>query len=310
MYTRVDFCKRLCGVSVIRSKGVPESHIIFLNVIAAPQGIQGLCKKHPMVKIMTSEINASLTEDSRVIPGLGEFADHYFGTDNSKSIKNIQECRLLLLTQIIDEINFNNISLQPHEIFLFELANRKHPTSLRERVITLQKQRRMKVSTGLSQLAKTRSLSPYPPAHVAPQRSGESRSLQDCSVQTSQNQKKQQLQQLRFVRTGEAVRIVNQHANRRFYICCNKEVELLPLRELPSPLKKLLDAPMFRVLIRVANGMIAFTSSGAHVDHTITGKPGHSFTEYMVKTNTVSVHSCMLTKNHHSISSYIFLYCK
>ncbi|CAN6843181.1 unnamed protein product [Brassica oleracea] len=181
-----------------------------------------------------------------------------------------------MLTQIIDEINFNNISLQPHEIFLFELANRKHPTSLRERVITLQKQRRMKVSTGLSQLAKTRSLSPYPPAHVAPQRSGESRSLQDCSVQTSQNQ----------------------------------EVELLPLRELPSPLKKLLGAPMFRVLIRVANGMIAFTSSGAHVDHTITGKPGHSFTEYMVKTNTVSVHSCMLTKNHHSISSYIFLYCK
>lgn len=113
-----------------------------------------------------------------------------------------------------------------------------------------------------------------------------------------------------FVRIGEAVRIVNQHANRRFYICCNKEVELLPLRELPSPLKELLDAPMFRVLIRVANGMIAFTSSGAHVDHTITGKPGHSFTEYMVKTNTVSVHSCMLTKNHHSISSYIFLYCK
>ncbi|WZZ91462.1 hypothetical protein YC2023_120041 [Brassica napus] len=40
--------------------------------------------------------------------------------------------------------------------FLFELVNRKHPTSLRERVITLQKQRRMKVSTGLSRLAKTR----------------------------------------------------------------------------------------------------------------------------------------------------------
>ncbi|CAF1926537.1 unnamed protein product [Brassica napus] len=52
--------------------------------LPAPQGIHGLCKKHPMVKIMTSEIDASLTEDSRVIPGLGEFADHYFGTDNSK----------------------------------------------------------------------------------------------------------------------------------------------------------------------------------------------------------------------------------
>ncbi|KAF3547140.1 hypothetical protein DY000_02005423 [Brassica cretica] len=177
----------------------------------------------------------------------------------------------------------------------------------------------MKVSTGLSQLAKTRicyniqkkwtscrSLSPYSPAHVAPQRSGESRSLQDCSVQTSQNQpnapsmnsrttsttsKEHRLHIYLILRTGEAVRIVNQHANRRFYICCNKEVELLPLRELPSPLKELLDAPMFRVLICVANGMIAFTSSGAHVDHIITGKPGQSFTEYMVKTNTVSVHS-------------------
>ncbi|WZZ91461.1 hypothetical protein YC2023_120040 [Brassica napus] len=60
--------------------------------------------------------------------------------------------------------------------------------------------------------------------------------------------------------------------------------------ELPSPLKELLDTPRFRVLIRVANGMIALTSTGAHVDHTITGKPGHSFTEYMVKTNTVSIY--------------------
>ncbi|KAL0686054.1 hypothetical protein Bca4012_052902 [Brassica carinata] len=29
--------------------------------LQAPQGIHGLCKKHPMVKIMTSEIDASLT---------------------------------------------------------------------------------------------------------------------------------------------------------------------------------------------------------------------------------------------------------
>ena len=44
--------------------------------LQAPQGIHRLCKKHPMVKIVTSEI-----DDSRVIPGLGEFADHYFGKE-------------------------------------------------------------------------------------------------------------------------------------------------------------------------------------------------------------------------------------
>ncbi|KAL1194171.1 Uridine kinase-like protein 5 [Cardamine amara subsp. amara] len=70
------------AISLLLSKGVPESHIIFLNLIAAPQGIHVLCKKFPMMKIVTSEIDASLNEDSRVIPGMGEFADRYFGTDN------------------------------------------------------------------------------------------------------------------------------------------------------------------------------------------------------------------------------------
>ncbi|VVB04221.1 unnamed protein product [Arabis nemorensis] len=75
------------AISLLLSKGVPESHIIFLNLIAAPQGIHALCKKYPMVKIVTSEIDASLNEDSRVIPGMGEFADRYFGTDNYKHTK-------------------------------------------------------------------------------------------------------------------------------------------------------------------------------------------------------------------------------
>ena len=31
---------------------------------------------------MTSEIDAKLNEEFRVIPGLGEFGDSYFGTDD------------------------------------------------------------------------------------------------------------------------------------------------------------------------------------------------------------------------------------
>ncbi|KAE8731492.1 Uridine kinase-like protein 1 [Hibiscus syriacus] len=150
VYTGVDFCKRLCGVSVIRSgesmeialracckgikigkilihregdngqqliyeklpqdiserhvllldpilgtgnsavqaisllikKGVPESNIIFLNLISAPQGVHVVCKSFPRVKIVTSEIDIGLNEDFRVVPGMGEFGDRYFGTDN------------------------------------------------------------------------------------------------------------------------------------------------------------------------------------------------------------------------------------
>ncbi|CAN6446984.1 unnamed protein product [Victoria cruziana] len=149
VYTGVDFCKKLCGVSIIRSgesmenalracckgiklgkilihrdgdngkqliyeklprdiserhvllldpvlatgnsanqaielliqKGVPESRIIFLNLISAPEGIHTVCKRFPFLKIVTSEIDAALNEEYRVIPGMGEFGDRYFGTD-------------------------------------------------------------------------------------------------------------------------------------------------------------------------------------------------------------------------------------
>ncbi|KAL4192526.1 hypothetical protein AMTRI_Chr06g172430 [Amborella trichopoda] len=150
VYTGVDFCKKLCGVSIIRSgesmenalracckgikigkilihrdgdngkqliyeklpkdiserhvllldpvlatgnsagqaielliqKGVPESHIIFLNLISAPEGIHTVCKRFPSLKIVTSEIDVALNEEYRVIPGMGEFGDRYFGTDD------------------------------------------------------------------------------------------------------------------------------------------------------------------------------------------------------------------------------------
>ncbi|KAL5727049.1 Uridine kinase-like protein 1 [Ranunculus cassubicifolius] len=150
VYTGVDFCKKLCGVSIIRSgesmenalracckgikigkilihrvgdngqelifqklpddiserhvllldpilgtgnsaakaielliqKGVPESQIIFLNLISAPEGIQLVCKRFPLLKVVTSEIDVTLNEEFRVIPGMGEFGDRYFGTDD------------------------------------------------------------------------------------------------------------------------------------------------------------------------------------------------------------------------------------
>ncbi|XP_044503350.1 uridine kinase-like protein 1, chloroplastic isoform X3 [Mangifera indica] len=149
-YTGVDFCKKLCGVSIVRSgesmenalracckgikigkflihrdgdngkqliyeklpkdiserhvllldpvlatgnsanqaielliqKGVPESRIIFLNLISAPEGIHCVCKRFPSMKIVTSEIDVGLNEEFRVIPGMGEFGDRYFGTDD------------------------------------------------------------------------------------------------------------------------------------------------------------------------------------------------------------------------------------
>uniref|UniRef100_A0A6N2KZ99 uridine/cytidine kinase n=1 Tax=Salix viminalis TaxID=40686 RepID=A0A6N2KZ99_SALVM len=69
------------AINLLLSKGVVECNIIFLNLIAAPQGIHMVCKKFPKLKIVTSEIDVTLDEDLRVIPGMGEFGDRYFGTN-------------------------------------------------------------------------------------------------------------------------------------------------------------------------------------------------------------------------------------
>ncbi|KAF5476574.1 hypothetical protein F2P56_003313 [Juglans regia] len=150
VYTGVNFCKKLCGVSIIRSgesmenalracckgikigkilihrsgdngkqliyeklpkdisqrhvllmdpvlatgnsaiqaigllvrKGVPESQIIFLNLISAPEGIHRVYKQFPSLKIVTSEIDVALNDEFHVVPGMGDFGDRYFGTDD------------------------------------------------------------------------------------------------------------------------------------------------------------------------------------------------------------------------------------
>jgi uracil phosphoribosyltransferase len=48
----------------------------------APEGIQCICKRFPLLKIVTSEIDYGLNEELRVIPGLGEYGERYFGKDD------------------------------------------------------------------------------------------------------------------------------------------------------------------------------------------------------------------------------------
>ncbi|XP_061337593.1 uridine kinase-like protein 4 [Gastrolobium bilobum] len=74
------------AISLLLSKGVPESNIIFLNLVSAPLGVHVVCKRFPRVKIVTSEIDIGLNEDFRVIPGMGEFGDRYFGTDDDDKL--------------------------------------------------------------------------------------------------------------------------------------------------------------------------------------------------------------------------------
>ncbi|KAI3433695.1 hypothetical protein D9Q98_003504 [Chlorella vulgaris] len=66
------------AVNVLLDKGVEEGKILFLSLIAAPEGIHTLCKKFPRMKVITSEIDEHIDSEFRVVPGTGNFGDRYF----------------------------------------------------------------------------------------------------------------------------------------------------------------------------------------------------------------------------------------
>eukprot|EP00803_Ostreobium_quekettii_P000805 evm.model.scf_655.4 EVM.evm.TU.scf_655.4 scf_655:45614-53087(+) len=56
-------------IQVLKDKGVQESRILFLSLIAAPEGIHKVFCGFPQVTIITSEIDERVDEQCRVIPG-------------------------------------------------------------------------------------------------------------------------------------------------------------------------------------------------------------------------------------------------
>lgn len=76
------------AIGTLVRRGVPEERIIFLNLISAPEGIHAVCQKYPRLKIVTSEIDDGVNESYLVVPGIGEFGDRYFGTDEEEAEAN------------------------------------------------------------------------------------------------------------------------------------------------------------------------------------------------------------------------------
>ena len=66
------------AVSSLKAKGVKK--IKFLCIIAAPEGIKALNKKHPDVEIYCANIDEKLNENKYIVPGLGDAGDRIFGT--------------------------------------------------------------------------------------------------------------------------------------------------------------------------------------------------------------------------------------
>lgn len=69
------------AVEILKTAGVKEDKIVFINLISCPQGINKLCNAYPKVKIVTGFVDKNLNSSAFILPGLGDFGDRYFGTD-------------------------------------------------------------------------------------------------------------------------------------------------------------------------------------------------------------------------------------
>lgn len=65
----------------ILERGVPDRNIIYVGIIAAPEGIAKLKAQAPGLNIVVAAIDEKLNKDAFIVPGIGDFGDRYFGTD-------------------------------------------------------------------------------------------------------------------------------------------------------------------------------------------------------------------------------------
>ena len=50
------------AVDVLKSKGVPEDRILFLNLIASPEGVTSFAKRYPRLRVVTAFVDQGLDE--------------------------------------------------------------------------------------------------------------------------------------------------------------------------------------------------------------------------------------------------------
>ncbi|KAF3042190.1 Uracil phosphoribosyltransferase, synthesizes UMP from uracil [Didymella heteroderae] len=68
----------LMAVEVLKSRGVPEEHILFLNLIASPEGAKRFAEQVPKVRVVTAFVDQGLDEKNYIVPGLGDFGDRFY----------------------------------------------------------------------------------------------------------------------------------------------------------------------------------------------------------------------------------------
>lgn len=76
----------VAAVDILKSSGV--SHIKFVGIVAASEGLKKFTIAHPNVNVHVAVVDDSLNPIGYIVPGLGDAGDRLFGTQKEKGGQN------------------------------------------------------------------------------------------------------------------------------------------------------------------------------------------------------------------------------
>ncbi|MER5171700.1 uracil phosphoribosyltransferase [Thioclava sp. GXIMD2076] len=68
----------VAAIDLVKKKGA--KNIIFLCLLAAPEGVARMKEAHPDVPVVTAALDECLNDHGYIVPGLGDAGDRIFGT--------------------------------------------------------------------------------------------------------------------------------------------------------------------------------------------------------------------------------------
>ncbi|MDD4989968.1 MAG: uracil phosphoribosyltransferase [Candidatus Pacebacteria bacterium] len=91
------------SIQFLREKGIPESRITILCVVAAPEGVFRLLQQFPEIKIIAAVLDDHLNSDAYILPGVGDAGAK---TVVGNSIKNFQIIRTIFTEAQWEWLNY------------------------------------------------------------------------------------------------------------------------------------------------------------------------------------------------------------
>ncbi len=68
----------IAAIDFLKKRGC--KHIIMMNIIGCPEGVQAVQAAHPDVEVYLAAMDERLNEHAYIVPGLGDAGDRIFGT--------------------------------------------------------------------------------------------------------------------------------------------------------------------------------------------------------------------------------------